>query len=305
VGLDWRLADLVTQETYNEVKNSAGVSGVIYGVPVGANYSDYKNRVDKLKKEYTEQLSYTQQLNIAWSGLDPKSENLYRDCLNTQVLTTDGLHAVVVGATKTDIAILVSFSVPGKLKTSVNWVGVPSEWRSLFPKSLKSGRLMVIVPRPNKEISVAGNAPGYATKQIVLEPLPPPPPDLTPKWVNFTHANIPTKDGSGNVVGTISGITFLLLSDPQGTGKAPYKFKYDYYNGSGTWRGSQTIFVELLDPKGLVLDTLKFALDRGKCVYGKAEPRPQPDGTTNVGSGTFVKNIRVQTNAVSGKQTGC
>jgi hypothetical protein len=105
VGLDWRLADLVTQETYNEVKNSAGASAVIYGLPVGANYTDYKNRIDKLKKEYTEQLSYTQQLNVAWSGLDPKSENLYRDCLSAQILTTDGLHAVVVGATKNDIAL--------------------------------------------------------------------------------------------------------------------------------------------------------------------------------------------------------
>jgi hypothetical protein len=164
---------------------------------------------------------------------------------------------------------------------------------------------MVIVPRPKGQISVAGNAPGYATKQVVLEPLPPPAPDLMPKWVNFAHPNIQTKDGNGNVVGTISGISFLLLTEPQGTGKASYKFKYDYYNGSGTWRGSQTIFLELLNANGDVLDTLKFALDRGKCVYGKAEPRPQPDGTTNIAGGNLVKSIRVQTNAVSGKQTGC
>ena len=306
VGLDWRLADLVDQATYDQITHSAGASAVIYGVPVGANYSDYKNRVDTLKKQHNEQLTYAQQLNIAWSGLDPNSVNAYRDCLNAQVLNANGLRAAVIGATKSDISILLRWNVPGSPKTSLNWSGATTQLKPLFPNSISQGDVTIVVPRPQQEMSVAANAPGYTTQQIVLEPLPPPAPILTPKLVHFTFPNIVAPDGNGNAVGHVSGINFPLLVDPsKGTTKAPYKFSYDYYNGSGTWRGSQTIFVRLLGANKEVLDTLAFGLDRGHCVYGKAEPRPQPDGTTNNIDANLVKEISVQTNAVSGVQTGC
>jgi hypothetical protein len=36
VSLDWRMAEFVSLNTYNEIKQTAGASAVIYGVPVGA-----------------------------------------------------------------------------------------------------------------------------------------------------------------------------------------------------------------------------------------------------------------------------
>lgn len=306
VGLDWRLADLVDQATYDQVKHDAGANAVIYGVPVGANYSDYKNHVDTLKKQHNEQLTYTQQLNVAWSGLDPNSVNTYRDCLNAKILNSNGLRGAVIGATKSDISVLFRWNVPGNPKTSVNWSGVPSQLKSLFPKSISQGDVTIVVPRPQQEMSIAANAPGYTTQAIVLEPLPPPAPDLTPKWLHFAFPDIVAPDGNGYAVGHVSGISVSLLDDPsKGTTKVPYKFSYDYYNGSGTWRGSQTIFVKILGANNEVLDTLAFGLDRGHCVYGKAEPRPQPDGFTKDIDASSVKGITVQTNAVSGVQTRC
>jgi hypothetical protein len=306
VGIDWRLADLVTQESYDQIRNSAGANAVIYGVPVGANYSDFRNRVDTLKKEHRESLTYTQQINISWSGLYPKSENTYRDCLYAQVLNNAGLHAVVLGATQRDITILIRWNVPGAIRTSVTWAGLTKQLRSLFPSSLSQGDLTVIVPRPNQQMSIAGNAPGYTTKQIVLEPLPPPAPDITPKWISYTFPNVITRDGDGNGVGNLADITFSMLVDPSvASEKVPYKFQYSYYNGSGTWRGSQTIFVQLLDANQRIVDTVSFGLDRGHCVYGHTEPRGPFQGTTTEIDSNSVKAIKVQTNSVSGVQTPC
>jgi hypothetical protein len=40
--VDWRLASHVFGTAYNEIRDKAGASATIYGVPVGANYGDFK-----------------------------------------------------------------------------------------------------------------------------------------------------------------------------------------------------------------------------------------------------------------------
>jgi len=305
VGLDWRLADLVTQETYSQIKSSAGAHAKIYNLPIGANYEDFRSRVESLKKEYKEQLTYDQKLNIAWSGLDPNAINAYHDCLNSQILMLSGLHAVVIGATDQDVSILIRWNVQGRLKTDVDWVGLSSNMESLFPKSLLQGDKIVIVPRPAKRISVAGNAPGYATQPVVLEPLPPPPPEVNPRWVSYSFPDLPAKDGNGYTVGYISNVNLSLFVDPtQSFSKIPYRLTYGFYNGSGTWRGSQAIHVELLESNNRTLDNLVINLDRGHCVYGGIEPRKQEGETSNI-NGSLVKAINVRVGIVSGTQTPC
>jgi hypothetical protein len=305
IGIDWRLADLVDNSSYDEIKHSAGGNAVIYGVPVGVNYDDYKNRIDNLKHSHNEQLSYSQQLNVAWSGLDPNAVNAYHDCLKTEIINTSGLHAVVTGATDSDISILIRWNVPGQLSTPVTWQGA-AQITTLFPPALGQGDITLIVPRPSLQMSIAGNGGGYTTQSIVLEPLPPPAPDITPQWVSFTSPNFVTKDGGGSGVGNISGINFQLLVNPaSGPAPTPYKFTYDYYNGSGTWRGAQAIYVKLLDSNNSAVDVLKFGVDRGRCIYGHTEPRPQPAGMTPNIDATKVRAISVETDAVSGRQTPC
>lgn len=132
-----------------------------------------------------------------------------------------------------------------------------------------------------------------------------PAPTVKPQWLAFTHPDIVAPDGNGYAVGYVSELKFQLLNDPsQGIHEVPFRFSYAYYNGSGTWRGDQTIFVRLLDASETAVVTLKFGLDRGKCVYGKAEPRDVEGKTPKIDAGSVIA-ISVQANAVSGKQTGC
>jgi hypothetical protein len=177
VGSDWRLADLVDQNTYEQIKHDAGANAEIYGVPVGASYGDFKNQVAALRKQHNESLSHAEQLNVAWTGLDPNAPSAYRDCLNNQVFNMPGLRAAVTGATKSDISILIKWTVPGEPSVTFTWSGTRGAvFENDLPTSMNQGEQTIIVPRPDREFSIAANAPHYSTGRIVLEPLPPPPP---------------------------------------------------------------------------------------------------------------------------------
>lgn len=177
VGLDWRLAELVDERTYNEIKQSAGGSAIIYGVPAAANYDEYRKKITSYKHSTDQSLSYTQQLNIAWTGLDPLAPSAYADCLKAE-RNKLGLHAFVVGATETDISVQLSWNVPGFPTAGIAAEGPPAAVIRRFPAELGQGERTVVVPRPTSQITLAVNSSrplGY-TSTIVLEPLPSPAP---------------------------------------------------------------------------------------------------------------------------------
>src|SRR5262245_59962689 len=70
VGTDWRLAELVDETTYNEIKKGGGVSAKIFGILIGANYNEFQQSFGSLKRVHKEQLRYSQLQNIAWTGID-------------------------------------------------------------------------------------------------------------------------------------------------------------------------------------------------------------------------------------------
>ena len=43
--IDWRLAQSIDEGTYNQVKTNLGASVVIFGVPIGASYQDFKENI--------------------------------------------------------------------------------------------------------------------------------------------------------------------------------------------------------------------------------------------------------------------
>lgn len=182
VGLDWRMASLVTETEWNDIHKNGSASALIYGVPVGASYSEYENSAKRYRDEYGESLSYHQQLNVAWTGIDPNSPSLYKTCLMNNLFDQNGLHAAVLGATRSDITILVRWrdpNSPGPLR--VRWVAAAQGSEGIlarFPSLVPQGDTTIIVPRPSSEFSIAGNANGSSTYQIVLEPLPAPPPKV-------------------------------------------------------------------------------------------------------------------------------
>ena len=196
--MDWRLATLVSEKDYNEIKQDAGVNAVIYGVPVGANYSDYQKNVQEKLKTYNESLTRNQLRNILWTGLDPNSPGAYADCLRAQVFASRGLHIAVKGATKTDISILVRWnpqgSDPANISLVWNWQGSSA---APLPRNVQQGEATVVVPRPKQERTLAVNYKGFSDS-VVLEPLAKLPslPPLAP-LVNETQVYLSDEAASG------------------------------------------------------------------------------------------------------------
>jgi hypothetical protein len=197
--LDWRLADLVDQTAYDQIKQNGGASAVIYGVPVGANYNEFKNTINTYKQSTNQSLSYSQQVNLAWTGLDPNAQSAYTACLQAEQQKT-GLHAFVVFATTTNIAIQINWNVPGISTAGIAVAGADAQTQALFPQRVGNGAVTVVVPRPQIEFAIAINSvqPSGYSASLVLEPLPPPPIPVSPpqeypsvgKW--FWIANVST-----------------------------------------------------------------------------------------------------------------
>lgn len=179
--LDWRLASLVTESEYNEIKHDAGASAVIFGVPVGVDYSDYHARAVQISSSYKESLSLNQQKNILWTALDPNAPTVYAACLQAQVFGIRGLHMAVRQATKTDVSVIASWNPQGNDSNTIKptWIWVSQQGDPVLPNKLTAGLTIVVLKRPQAEQTFAVNYPGF-TDSVVLEPLPPPP--IEPPW---------------------------------------------------------------------------------------------------------------------------
>jgi len=110
----------------------------------------------------------------------------------------------------------------------------------------------------------------------------------------------PGKDGDGNTVETIGPITVTVEKTPFRT---LYLIDYDYYNGSGTWRGYQTVYVDFLDTDNQSLAHIEFPLDRGHCVYNGHETR-HIEGQIDIPPDK-ISSVRANAGTVSGTQTRC
>lgn len=176
--LDWRLASYVSQKTYDEIKQSGGANAVIYGVPVGVDYSDYQKRVSEHVDAYSESLTRDQATNIMWTGLDPDASNAYSECLKTKVFSQNGLHLGVKTATKNDVSVVVVWNPvagePRVANTQWQWEGAGL---AKLPKTLQPGTHIVLLHRPTEQLTLAANYSGYADS-LVIDPFPaiPPPP---------------------------------------------------------------------------------------------------------------------------------
>lgn len=172
---DFRLADLVDSDTYSAVKADIGVNGSLFGIPLGASYGDYHSAASHYMQQHSESLSTSQMRNIAWMGLDPNAPSIYRTCVENNVFNGPGLHAAVIGATATDISIIVKLDIPnGPQHIQVTWTSGSASLLSSIPNDIPQGETTIVIARPSAETQLAGNWSGYTTSPIVLEPFPPP-----------------------------------------------------------------------------------------------------------------------------------
>ncbi|WP_143279332.1 hypothetical protein [Bradyrhizobium ottawaense] len=118
--------------------------------------------------------------------------------------------------------------------------------------------------------------------------------------------NVPTLDGEGNGVGSLSDISVSVIQEcPTPTAsKQRLHLAYGYYNGSGTWRGEQHLTLVLKSTDGAIVKSQQFALDRSRCIYGHAEPRGA-DSILEGGIGHLVSSAELTVSRVSATQTGC
>jgi hypothetical protein len=186
--LDWRLAQYVSDSVYNEVKNEAGGNAVIYGFPVGADYNDFKKRVDDKVATHQESLTSTQATNVMWTGLDPGSVSVYSKCLDAQAQQGRGLHLTVRHATKRDIALTVRWTPQGNDPTTISVQWSPAVFEGLtLPVHFTAGDTVVIVPRPTEQQSLAIVCPGFSDT-LVVEPYPPLP--VTPVYLKQSKISL-------------------------------------------------------------------------------------------------------------------
>jgi hypothetical protein len=106
-------------------------------------------------------------------------------------------------------------------------------------------------------------------------------------------------------VGTIAGIKISILQTCDASGKDDkYVLQYAYYNGTGTWRGSQSATISFEGENGAILKTTDpFPIDRGRCIYGTPEIRTKEGPLNNIGP--LIRSVKIQVSRVSGVQTPC
>ena len=168
---DWRLAERVSQAQYNDVKKNAGASGAIYGVPIGADYAEFRSNFNSFNRQKNESITEEVFRNIAWTGLDANSVRAYEECLRHA--SNKNLILIPRTATATDLTFDLLYHVIGKARNPlpVRWTGsVPKG--SKLPRKVEGGSNPVLVLRPKTTSTLTVSGDGLSDS-VVITPLPP------------------------------------------------------------------------------------------------------------------------------------
>jgi hypothetical protein len=116
----------------------------------------------------------------------------------------------------------------------------------------------------------------------------------------------PALDGENNDVGVVGPMKIDISQrcDNGKPGAFQFLASYQFYNGSGTWRGKQDITVTFraLDNSDLK-PPITFPLDRGRCVYGGAQAR-FAEGVLSLDP-KLIASATLDVSRVRGVQTPC
>jgi hypothetical protein len=115
---DWRLATYMTDDTYTKVREKAKGSASIQGVPVGAEYSKYRESIQNRTDRRNESLNINDARNILWTKLDPNSSGNYRACLEAEAKKQEGLHVSVIAATTASLTLSVFWNLRDSAATA-------------------------------------------------------------------------------------------------------------------------------------------------------------------------------------------
>src|SRR5665213_1914559 len=107
MNVDWRLATLVTKEQYDQRSSAAGANATIYGIPIGASYTDFQSNLQKYYAEHNESMSIGDARTIATATLSENELTAYLSCLNLNRTQFPGLHLYSTHATIGSVVVHV------------------------------------------------------------------------------------------------------------------------------------------------------------------------------------------------------
>ena len=186
------MAQLVDEKTYDEAKTDGGASAKIYGVPVGANYSDFQKKSRELLEFSSKQVSTNIARSLLWTGLGASGLIAYTKCLELVSASDSGDMVLfsIGGATETDVTLKLRWkkSSFGPSKVDLAWQASDELDVSSFPKSIADapGWASFLVKRPSSKASTlyAVNAISggtiIASNDILVARYSPPPPTPPP-----------------------------------------------------------------------------------------------------------------------------
>jgi hypothetical protein len=182
------LAWNMSEGAYNEAKQQFGANAVIYGVPIGANYGEFRrntyNKVQSLHVQDFEKRAYA----YATSALPPESLDAYKSCL----LSLGGLSLVAGKSGSTSYTMWVVYFPP--LDARANLTGKVVSSNNITQSNLQtvtseiarrsfSQRVdlqLTVVPQSIEQDTTIDVAVGSQSRSLIMPPLrtaaPPPPP---------------------------------------------------------------------------------------------------------------------------------
>jgi len=181
--IDYRMAEQVDQQAYEEVRRSAGANATIYGVPMGANWGDFRQNIQRYRQSASVSFSVNTFRNVAWTGLGANSLAAYNHCLDTvAILEKRGVRLLILRVTERDVIIKVKYnpqipSAPSMLP--LNWSYTGGTQLNLPSEIPSAGEYLVIVPRPGpgrEDTLLVNTSAGAADIGVTGLPLPSPPP---------------------------------------------------------------------------------------------------------------------------------
>jgi hypothetical protein len=264
--LDWRMASQVTEKEWNEASHNGTLNVVIYGVPVGASYKDFKKNISDRSNSRQESLTTSQFDNVLWTYLDPAAAPAYTACVDAQ-LNSGGIHVAVKHASQSDVAVSISWTPrntePPRIKPTWDWVG---KVNTPFPRTLSPGRIDIVIPRPAKETTLAVRWSGSGDSVVITPVIVPQilPPEMV--TANTTADSGPVASGSCGDWGNWTQVctdnepagwklvsyNFSLLGDRSCSGwahcekivdtptKVCYRFQMEGHNEQCHWNSSNT-----------------------------------------------------------------
>jgi hypothetical protein len=181
----------LSEEAYKTATTGMATSAVIYGVPVGTNYSDFRSNITKRAESLKLDNFEHRAIAYATSGLDANGLGAYKACL----LQEGGMELVAaqIGKSSYQISLVYNPVVTGQ---RLPWK--PGDFHNLtlqsakmlaskiaaIPAGYRIDRTFTVIPAdPKQEVTIDVALGDVLSKSLLLPPLnlpPPPPPPPTP-----------------------------------------------------------------------------------------------------------------------------